>query len=452
MKTKKTYFAGCILFAVVFVILLLNITKPLVTVKNVLITNFGEVTIAKPMWSMKASILVISETQKFPPEKLARRLASMGLLAAVVDSSALINLYSLPANRCLDAEHLSKTIQNLKLEISSPADKPFYVSGLNRGALFPFINAQQQDGPDTNNLSIGFSVELPVGLRLCPPLMAGQKGQQQILISTPQLKVKWRSVWIDKPSEDTAIFVKEKLNNADTYIAEYDTPLDDLLVDEVNSSLGHNADAPPTPVIEIPAKNMGKTVTLFYSGDGGWRDLDRSVADEMAKLGAPVLGVDVLRYFWERRTPEQVASDLAATMQFYRNKWGVSSFVLAGFSFGADILPVIYNRLPAKDKDSVLRLVLLALGNHADFEVHVAGWLGQNTHEVPLAQELAEIPKNKLLCIYGKEERAKTGTACGSLENSEAKVIELPGGHHFDQDYPKLARLILADYHQHGID
>jgi len=71
---------------------------------------------------------------------------------------------------------------------------------------------------------------------------------------------------------------------------------------------------------------------------------------------------------------------------------------------------------------------------------------------MPLAPELARIPKNKMLCIYGKEEKAATGTACSSLQNSEARVIELPGGHHFDRDYPKLTRLILNNYWQHGIN
>lgn len=182
------------------------------------------------------------------------------------------------------------------------------------------------------------------------------------------------------------------------------------------------------PVIEIPAENSHETVTLFYSGDGGWRDLDRSVANEMAKLNHSVLGVDVLRYFWERKAPEQVAADLLATMRYYRKQWGVKSFVLAGFSFGADILPVIYNKLPEAEKDNVPLLVFLALGNHADFEVHVAGWLGQSTYEMPLAEELARIPQDKMVCVYGKEEKAKTGTACSCLANSEATVIELPGG------------------------
>lgn len=91
---------------------------------------------------------------------------------------------------------------------------------------------------------------------------------------------------------------------ADTEIAAYNTPLDTLLINELKALLGQETDAPPMPVIEIPADKNNSTVTLFYSGDDGWRDLDRSVADEIAKLNHSVLDIDVLRYFWERKTPE----------------------------------------------------------------------------------------------------------------------------------------------------
>ena len=96
---------------------------------------------------------------------------------------------------------------------------------------------------------------------------------------------------------------------------------------------------PPLPVIEMPSAHAHDTLTLFYSGDGGWRDLDRTVAGEMIKLDYPVVGVDVLRYFWTHKSPEQAAADLSATMAYYRQHWGTHSFVLTGYSFGADVMP-----------------------------------------------------------------------------------------------------------------
>jgi type IV secretory pathway VirJ component len=451
MKFKKPMLISLLLgMAILSISLMWTITPPIVQ-KSVQVEDFGEVAVAQPMWNAQGLTLVFVDTQKFPAADLAEKLATIGIIAAVVDSTAFYNRYKMESKQCLSIQNVSDFIKALLKALPTASEDRVFVTGIAEGALVPFINAQLKPENNMTNVSMGFTVELPAELNLCPPYITETKEQKRSLVSAPDIKGNWRSVWNDQPVTETAIFIKEKVSHADTYLAAYNTPLDGLLVSELKSRIGQGKDLPPMPIIEVPASNAKASVTLFYSGDGGWRDLDRSVADEMTALNYSVLGVDVLRYFWQRKTPEQVTADLAATMRYYRTKWGVKSFVLAGFSFGADILPVIYNRLPASDKANVDLLVFLALGTHADFEVHVAGWLGQTTHEMPLAPELAQIPKNKILCIYGTKEKAKTGTACTSLENTEATVLELPGGHHFDKDYPKLTRLILDGYKQHGI-
>jgi type IV secretory pathway VirJ component len=44
------------------------------------------------------------------------------------------------------------------------------------------------------------------------------------------------------------------------------------------------------------------------------------------------------------------------------------------------------------------------------------------------------------MCIYGKEEK---DTNCPGLDPKQVQLVKLPGGHHFDGDYAKLARIIL---------
>jgi type IV secretory pathway VirJ component len=452
MSIRKTFYAGFLICGTAFGLYYLQWIKTPVEHKSITVKTIGSVSIAKPMWGIKASALAFVDSEQFSSDNLAQRLAVSGVLAVVIDTKVFFKLFTPQSDKCLDAEQVSEIITTLSSQIPDVREKPLLITGIGAGALIPLINAQPEAVGKTSNISVGFDSKVPANLKICSPFITEVKVQNRRLVDIPALKSNWRSIWNEKPVEETAIFIKEKAPLADTDIAAYNTPLDTLLVNEVNAVIGQGSDTPPMPVIEIPASKVNSTVTLFYSGDGGWRDLDRSVADEMAKLDHSVLGLDVLRYFWERKTPEQVTADLSATMRYYRKKWGVKSFVLAGFSFGADILPVIYNKLPEGDKDNVALLVFLALGNHADFEVHVAGWLGQSTHEMPLASELEKIDKNRILCIYGKEEKAKTGTACSSLETSGAKVIELPGGHHFDKDYPKLARMILDNYRLHGID
>jgi len=433
MNIKKLLFA-CLVFSLIVIGLWFAsaITPPILQ-KTSHIDTVGDISVAQPAWGSERLLVVFADTKKFPDQALGQQLSAIGVTAAVIDSGQFFKGFTAKTGQCLDATHLTSAITALGSALPTPAGSKLIVAGIADGALLPFINAQSVSANNATNLSIGFSVTPPVDLVLCPPLSAHN------LIATSGLQGNWRSVWTDEPPDETAVFIKT-LGKVDTQIAAYDTPFDTVLVDELKTLLGQANTSPPMPVVEVPANKSSDTVTIFYSGDGGWRDLDRTVAGEMAALNYLVVGVDVLRYFWEHKNPNQIAADLTATMAYYRKNWGAKSFVLAGYSFGADILPAVYNRLSAQDKDSVTLLALIALANTADFEIHVSGWLGQSGGEQSLAPELAQIPKTKILCIYGKEEIADT--ACTSLQNSAATILELSGGHHFDQDYPKLTRQI----------
>lgn len=423
---------------------------PPILQKSITIENFGDVTFAEPMWNAntKNVVLVFMDTTKFSASRLGEQIATTGVTTAIIDTTQFFKAFNSQSEQCLNSAHVTAFIKTLTKKIPKSIEKHLIIAGIAEGALIPFINAQSVT--DATNLSIGFSVDLPHELVLCSSLVSQYQNQKLRLVASDPLEGDWRSVWTDQPAAKTGVFIRT-LGNIDTRIADYDTTLDTLLIEELNVSLGRvHQILPPMPVVEVPATRPSDNLTLFYSGDGGWRDLDRTVANEMAALNYPVAGVDVLRYFWKAKTPEQTAADLASTMAYYRKKWGIKTFVLAGYSFGADILPAVYNQLSTDDKDSVALLVLLGLAKSADFEIHVSGWLEKSAGERFIAPELSQIPKDKILCIYGKEEKAET--ACITLENSAAKVLELSGGHHFDQDYPKLTREILDIYQQHGIN
>ena len=44
-------------------------------------------------------------------------------------------------------------------------------------------------------------------------------------------------------------------------------------------------------------------------------------------------------------------------------------------------------------------------------------------------------------CFYGSDD---TGALCPGLNPKWGKAIMLPGGHHFDGEYEKIARLIIG--------
>ncbi len=418
-------------------------------IQTVLSNNiFGNIQLARPWIMYRELVVVFVDTRTFPADGLAHRIAQSGAAVAIVDTDRALQALAGGGNHCLNADRVMEPMGILSNWARASKDKRSILAGIGDGGLLPFLSAGTKSGGASRNLSVGFSAKLPDGYGPCAPLTSTMMAGHRVLASSPALNGKWLAVWTDQPEDATAVFVRG-VSGAKTAIAPYDTPLDTVAVTEIQKMIAEENRTNPLPVVEVPAAHPNETVTLFYSGDGGWRDLDRDVAGQMADLGYPVVGVDTLRYFWSRKTPEEAASDLAAAMAYYRKTWGAKAFVLAGYSFGADILPAVYNRLPEPDRETVALLVLLALSRTADFEIHVSGWMGKSSSGFPILPELNRIQGNKILCITGQEEKADS--VCADLSLPGARLIELPGGHHFDQDYPKLASRIIEIYRQIGL-
>jgi type IV secretory pathway VirJ component len=197
------------------------------------------------------------------------------------------------------------------------------------------------------------------------------------------------------------------------------------------------------PLVELPASGPGDLMAVFYSGDGGWRDLDKQISGVLAAHDIPTVGVDSLRYFWEEETPQQVADDLADILGHYRAAWGRQQVILLGYSFGAGILPFAINRLPSSEKARIRQISLLGLVKFALFEFHVTEWLGVggDTDARAVLPEIAKLDPALVQCFHGAEEE---DTACTASEFDRAERIETGGGHHFDGDYAALAEKIMA--------
>jgi len=196
------------------------------------------------------------------------------------------------------------------------------------------------------------------------------------------------------------------------------------------------------PLREMPAtaKRTG-TLVVFFSGDGGWADLDRSVTEHMAASGADVVGWDSLAYFWNARTPESTARDLEDVISRYLAKWRDKRVVLAGYSFGANVLPATFNALDQRVRGSVQLVALLGPEQATEFEFHFSDWLHQKpSAAAPLAPEIARI-ETKVLCISGSDEGDE---ACKSFSGPRYAQQVLPGGHHFGGRYDVISNSIIG--------
>ncbi|UVK47715.1 virulence factor family protein [Mesorhizobium sp. AR07] len=213
----------------------------------------------------------------------------------------------------------------------------------------------------------------------------------------------------------------------------------DATVDAVLAIAARDASSNDLPTVDIPASSKPYALALFFSGDGGWRDLDKSVGDEMGKHGVHVVGVDSLRYFWSKRTPREIADDTVSIID-HADPTGKLPVAVYGYSFGADTFPFAWALLPDRIKDRIRFVGLLATQHTITFQVTVGTWLGvEGDHSV--APTIATIPRDRVLCVYGEDEE---DTACTDPLLAGIDTLKTKGGHHFDGDYPALAKILLA--------
>lgn len=216
-------------------------------------------------------------------------------------------------------------------------------------------------------------------------------------------------------------------------------------VTKIPTNTAPTVDISALPLTELPADHPSKLMVILLSGDGGWRDLDKTIAEDLQQQGVPVVGLDTLRYFWSKKTPQQTAEVVAALIRTFMTKWHADKVALVGYSFGADVMPFAYNLLPASLRDHVVLISLLGLSKSADFEISVRGWLGEppGPDALPVLPQTAKIPPQMIQCFYGQDE---TDTACPALADRGAETFRRNGAHHYDGDYGALADAILAGF------
>jgi len=197
------------------------------------------------------------------------------------------------------------------------------------------------------------------------------------------------------------------------------------------------------PLTELPAaQEGGGRMAVMVTGDGGWAGIDQQIGEALQAAGIPVVGLSSLKYFWQTRTPDGAAADLERILGHYLAEWKKDSVLLVGYSFGAEVLPFMVNRLPAALRDRVALVALLGPGPTADFTFHVGDWLNLGRRDsLATLPEVKRMTVHRLLCFHGTEE---TDSIC-SQATPPAVAVELPGGHHFGGNYQVIVERIRSE-------
>ena len=396
---------------------------------------------------------------------MARELSGLGSIVVGVDITRYLKKSALSGGACsypaADFEALSKYVQK---KLNYPQYTLPVLVGYSSGAALVYaVLAQAPPNTFRGGISLGFCPELKLHKPLCRgqglDAKPGRPGKGELFLPDKKLGTPWtvlqgaidevcnadkaRSFVRTVPEADLVVLPKVghgfsvKRNWMPEFKKAFERLKDGGEENTVNTSLED------LPLVEVLAQGRDSDcLAVIISGDGGWAGLDREVGGALAQRGIPVVGLNALRYFWTKRTPEGASEDLARILRHYQHAWRKNNVVLVGYSLGADVLPFMANRLPAELLDHVREIVLLGPGRKTEFEFHLSEWLpgSEDTATKPLLPEIEKLRHHKVLCMYGAGEK---DSLCPELGHDLAESVRMPGGHHFNGKYESIAGMIL---------
>lgn len=200
-----------------------------------------------------------------------------------------------------------------------------------------------------------------------------------------------------------------------------------------------NASVSDLPVKEWLVDKHDKPLLFYITGDGGFNDFSTGFCKLLSQSGYDVLALNARSYFWDKKTPQQTTADIAHYINGHLKGRENQEVVMIGYSFGADVMPFIVNRIG--DSIAVKNTFLMAPSSSTDFEIHWSDILGGNKkRDMDVAAEVNRMTENKLVIITGSDE---TNFPFRTLTLKKYTHEVLPGGHHFDGDTAEVKAVIL---------
>lgn len=407
-----------------------------------------------PTGDVAAAVVLISDKAGWSDKEdtLAKSLTDGGALVIGIDLPSYLASLAKDDGDCIymvsDIEALSQQVQ--RAAKNNDYHLPIVAGAGAGGALALAIAAQTPAATIGQTLAIDPEAGIALSKQLCTPADKKKVGDRMVygLTDGPLPDPVTVLFTQDAPADGRAHVTELTAKHSDIEITETDddmwTAFSDALSALVSASAGEDNPL-GLPLTVLETKPTRDTMAIVYSGDGGWRDIDKEVGDVLQQQGMPVVGIDSLRYFWSERQPQETADDLHRIIAFYGKRWNVKHILLIGYSFGADILPRTYNLLPQADKDRVAQVSLLAVSHQVDYKISVLGWLGAAAADGAgdPADDITKMKPAIVQCVYGTDEE---DDVCATLKDTGVEVIAIDGGHHFDEDYPALVKRILDGF------
>jgi type IV secretory pathway VirJ component len=433
------------------------------------ISPFGQVYVYNPSGNAKNIVILISGDAgwKYGVVDFAGEFAKMNSIVIGVD---IVRYFKELRQRTEECYHVASDFVELATTIEKrynfPEYRPALVMGYSSGATLVYgILAQARAGTFIGGISIGFCPDIELPKMLCETNGLSEKvdvtGKSYFLQPDARLGNPWIVLqgkidkvcnynevadFVSKTTDAELISLPETghgFSKWNDFMPQWKDAFNRLVnkYDKISGPEVSSASVKDLPVIitrpKFPTQDM--PVALLISGDGGWYSFEQTIADRLSESGISTLGLDSKKYFWKRTTPEQTAADIANLLNYYGREWGKTSFILIGYSLGAEIVPFIVNRLPEEMKPKVISSVLLSPDTRTDFEIHISNMLGmgnkQNIYNV--TEEIRKMQPLRTLIIFGSGEKTQVPDL---LSGTSVIIMKLPGDHHYKFDVPLIIK------------
>lgn len=180
---------------------------------------------------------------------------------------------------------------------------------------------------------------------------------------------------------------------------------------------------------------------ILFPGDGGWRDFSDTLASIISNKGINVIGFNTIPYFDSTRSPEKIAKDVQRIMRNFSHALHKNHVIIGGYSFGAEILPFVYNKLDKEYKEMVRTVFMIGPSTGADFRVSPIYYYNAADSK-PVLPELLKSDKEKFIIFCDNQKRSLC-KVLGSKHNIE--TISLNAGHLFSGKYRVVSELIAKN-------
>ena len=192
----------------------------------------------------------------------------------------------------------------------------------------------------------------------------------------------------------------------------------------------------------------GLPLILLVSGEGGWRSFDALLARWLTEAGYWVGGMDAMKYFWKAQDDRQaLASDVRACADALARAAGRDMgvpFLLAGFSFGADLAPWIAGGGDWKGRIRGLVMIGPDETGSLEFRVSEILGLGAKDHVFRVAEALRSASGIPVLFLHGEKDRSSAAPRLSSAAGEPKKLAVIPGAdHHFSGREDDLRKALL---------